>query len=151
MPPKTPIWKSIGRTRNRLDLPLPPIACPKRRAKTLGGHRIARKTKKGECEKGGGREIYTVFILERGGDQRSFKLRPAAPRSRLVTTAFKMGCRRIVTLCAFPPSLPLHLTHLRCPPLADVSRRYLTPTSTFVSLYCGFPYCISPLLCLLYF
>ena len=58
-------------------------------------------------EKGGrktGLEIITVFILERGGDQRSLKLRPAAPRSRLVTTAFKMVCRRIVTLCAFPPS-----------------------------------------------
>jgi hypothetical protein len=108
--------------------------------------RVARKE-----ERRRGREIYTVFILEKEAIRDLSNSVPAAPRSRLVTTAFKMGCRRIVTLCAFPPSLPLHLTHLRCPhsPTFPVTI-LLLPLLSFHYIV-GLSSCLSPLLCLLYF
>ena len=67
-----------------------------------------RERRKGD----GGRNINTEFILERGGDQRSFKLRPCGAKIATGDNRFQNGLRRIVTLCAFPPSLPLHRTHL---------------------------------------
>jgi hypothetical protein len=116
MPPKTPIWKSIGRTRNRHDLPLPPIACPKKSPK-IGGIELKEVD---QYEKGGketGREIYTEFILERGGDQRSFKLRPCGAKIATGDNRFQNGLPSYRHPCVPFLLLPLHLTHLPPPTL----------------------------------
>lgn len=136
MPPKTPIWKSIGRTRNRLDLPLPPIACPKMLSKKIRGHRIARKMKKDELRdrrKGDVGGKYIVFILERGGDQRSFKLRPCGAKIATSDNRFQNGLpsyRHAVCLSSFSSSSP------HPPTLPPTRRRF--PSLSYFYLYFRF-------------
>ena len=75
----------------------------------------------------GARNKYSIYFRKRRRS-RSLKLRPAAPRSRLVTTAFKMDCRRIVTLVCLSsfflftsPTNSTLPTHPHFPPLSYYS------------------------------
>ena len=63
-----------------------------------------------------GREIYAVFILERGGDQRSFKLRPCGAKIATGDNRFQNGLPSYRHPCVPFLLLPLHLTHPLCPP-----------------------------------
>jgi len=122
MPPKTPIWKSIGRNTNRTNL-LPWVENTQKKGKNRGKRESERVKRIGHEreEKGMGRK--RVFIVERGDDQRSFKLRSCGAKILTGNNRFQNGPphggRIIDRLCAFlslssfPSSSPLTFTPLR--------------------------------------
>jgi hypothetical protein len=72
-----------------------------------------RERRKGD----GGKNKYTEFILERGGDQRSLKLRPCGAKIATGDNRFQNGLPSYRHPVCLSSSLPLHFTHLPPPTL----------------------------------
>ena len=152
---KTPIWKSIGRSTNRTKLLPRRRKKEEKKIKKIGGNEIPRESRgltlKEERIEGKGkgqkkREKRDI-IIERGVDQRSFKLRSCGAKILTGNNRFQNGLahggvhiidrlRAFLSLSSSPlliltfPLLPLNIS------LPSPSRHY--------SIFPCYPPCVSP-------
>jgi hypothetical protein len=135
MPPKTPIWKSIGRSRNRSKAAS--LASEKKRENR--GNNMAREsnvlTLKEERKEGSELVEEMIILIAGEGDQRSFKLSSCGAKILTGDNRFQKwaahGGRIVNPLVCL--SFPFFLILLTCPHLPTSARFPLILSPLFLS------------------